>query len=206
MRAAGEIAKLPAMSQSRESQLQWLHQAVEKTGLSLNALAELARVNPTTLYRFESGDSEKMRPVTINRIAKAAKLEPPEFSGLSEGDARIYSLKDLPTTAAPGPDQPNLFAVKVINDAMAGADLEPGDLLIIDRQHKPETGDIICAQHYDFRAGGAETIIRYFEPPYLVSASTDPEHRRPILIDGEKVQISGVAIRQIRVRNFRGVA
>lgn len=194
------------MSQSRQSQLEWLRKAVEKTGLSLNALAELANVNPATLYRFDSGESEKMRPVTINRIAKVAKLEPPAFTGVSEGDAREYSIADMPDIAPPGPERPHLIAVKIINEAMSGAGLHSGDYLWINRKIEPRSGDIVCAQLYDFRLGSADTIIRFFEPPYLVAASAEPEFRRPILFDDDKAQITGVAVRHIRVTDLRKVA
>lgn len=196
----------PVMSQSRNKQLAWLDEAVAKTGLTLNALAELARIHPATLYRFTKGESDHMRPVTINRIAKAARIEPPEFSGLSDSDAREYALDSLPNTKPPGAENPNLVAVKVLNDAMSLRDISPGDLLIIDKERNPNAGDIVCAQVYDFRLGDAETIIRFYEPPYLVAASEDAAFRRPLLIDNEKVQITGVVVKQIRVREFNRVA
>lgn len=195
-----------AMSYSRESQLDWLDQVLKKTGLTLNALAEMARVNPATLYRFHSGASDHMRAVTINRIAKVAQVEPPAFSGLSAGDARDYDIKTLPETALPGPGEPQLAAVKVTHDAMRLSEIAAGDILIIDRARAPAAGDIVVAQLYDFRLGTAETIVRIYEPPYLVASTDNAEHRRPLLVDNDRVQITGVVARQIRVREFPKVA
>lgn len=206
MPGAVEIAIPALMNQSRSSQLAWLEKALEKTGWSIHTLAAQARVNASTLYRFQSGENEKLRPVTINRIAKVARVEPPAFGGLSSGDAREYDISDLPDIETPGVDKPHLIAVKMTNEAMALAGVNEGDFLVVDRRRKARPGDIVCAQQYDFRLGGAETIVRYFEPPYLVSASGDAVYRRPILIDDDKVQITGVVIRQIRVREFPQIA
>ncbi len=192
----------PVMSQSRSNQLRWLTQVFEKTGWSPNTLAQAAKIDPSTLYRFMSDDNHQMRRVTVARIAKVAKVEPPEFAGLSAGDAREYDLGKLPDTSLPGIDAPNLAAVKVSNDAMKLSGVAEGDILVIDRKRTARAGDIVVAQLYDFRLGTADTIIRIYEPPYLIPNTDNPEHRRPLLVDNERVQITGVAVRQIRVREL----
>lgn len=191
------------MRASRERQLDWLKKALEKTGLSPNALAEKARVNPSTLYRFLNGANERgLRDVTVNRIAKVAQLEPPYSGGAHHGDARIYDIDRLPDISRPGDHEPDLAAVEVRNGAMALAHICSGDFLVVDRRRKPQAGDIVCAEVYDFRLGAAETVIRFYEPPYLVAASDDVVFRKPLLLDNDKVQIIGVVVRQIRVRDF----
>lgn len=65
------------MAVGRERQIEWLQAALEKTGLTLNALAVIAGINPATLYRFESGKSDRLRAETISRIAEAIGISPP---------------------------------------------------------------------------------------------------------------------------------
>ena len=65
----------------------------------------------------------------------------------------------------------------------------------------PLSGDVVCAQIYDWSNGRAETVFRIFEPPYLLAASADPQFLRPFVVDDDKVQVKGVVIHTIRVRN-----
>lgn len=61
----------------REVQLDWLRQALRKTGLNRNELAVRAQINPATLYKFNVGTITRMRQSTIDRIARVAKMTPP---------------------------------------------------------------------------------------------------------------------------------
>ena len=63
------------------------------------------------------------------------------------------------------------------------------------------SGDVVCAQVYDWSTGRAETVFRIFEPPYLVSASSDPQFLRPLVVDDDKVHIKGVVIQTYRSRS-----
>lgn len=177
---------------SRESQLVWLTSALKKTGLSGNALAMRAGVNPATIYRFLSGSSDNLRPRTINRLARAALIDPPEFCDLGERGAQTYILQELPQL---GPLEPNLFAVKVLDESMAAAGIESDDILIFDRLQAVRQSEIVCAQLHE------ETLVRYLEPPFLVAASNERRFRKPILID-EHVKLTGALVRLVRVRDF----
>jgi len=70
----------------------------------------------------------------------------------------------------------------------------PGDIVIVDLGRRPEAGDAVCAQVYDWRRAAAETVMRLYEPPYLVAASLDEGLRRPLVVDNEQVIIKGVVL------------
>jgi hypothetical protein len=70
----------------------------------------------------------------------------------------------------------------------------PGDIVIVDLGRRPEAGDAVCAQVYDWRRVAAETVMRLYEPPYLVAASLDEGLRRPLVVDNEQVVIKGVVL------------
>jgi hypothetical protein len=70
----------------------------------------------------------------------------------------------------------------------------PGDIVIVDLGRRPEAGDAVCAQVYDWRRAAAETVMRLYEPPYLVAASLDEGLRRPLVVDNEQVVIKGVVL------------
>jgi len=101
----------------------------------------------------------------------------PTFRGLAE-DAVPFDAKNAdPAVAA---------AIKTLIGTRKAADpwtirtpaLEqrgylPGDIVIVDLGRRPEAGDAVCAQVYDWRRAAAETVMRVYEPPYLVAASFD---------------------------------
>lgn len=80
--------------------------------------------------------------------------------------------------------------------AMAVGGLLPGDQVLVDthQSERCKAGDIVVAQRYDGQTGTAETVLRRYEPPVLVSASTDPADGRALVVDGSNVVIRGKVI------------
>jgi hypothetical protein len=68
----------------------------------------------------------------------------------------------------------------------------PGDTVLVDLSTPPKAGEPCCAQVYDWRGGKAETVMRLFEPPYLVAATFDANLRKPLLVDSERVVVKGL--------------
>lgn len=194
------------MGAARDRQLSWLNSILEDRAVTPNALAERAGIAPSTLSKFLSGKTEHLRERVVARIAQVSKKPAPQSLGLSDPDAVSLPIGALPNVSLPDPGQPNLAAVKISSDAMRLAGIEPDDILIYDRAARARTGDIVCAQIYAPHLGGAETVIRYYEAPFLVAASEESEFRKPIMVDGDRVQIIGVVTRQIRVREFGNAA
>ncbi len=192
------------MTTPRQQQLDWLAGILKKTGMRPSALAAKAGMTAPNLYRFLDGQSERtLRPATIVKLARAANVSPPdELAGLSDGDARAYTF-DAKAFTPPDPEKhPRLLTYEITTDALTLAGFERGDIAVIDTRLTPVPGQLVMAQVYDLRIGDADTVIRWFEPPYLISASADPELRKPIPIDPQKVSLRGVVVRQLRSRDL----
>lgn len=95
------------MPPGRQKQIEWLQMAQEKTGLTLNALAVLASVNPATLYRFRSGKSARLRAETIDRIGDVAGISSP-FNRVSTKNGRRGEKSKNRSVRAAGSRELNL--------------------------------------------------------------------------------------------------
>lgn len=118
--------------------------------------------------------------------------------GFSESDAAAW---------VPGPDdrgrisaiadafgqRPGVDLWQVRTPSMALQGLLPGDWMLVDTHaaERVQPGDVVVAQVYDNARGKAATILRRFEPPVLVAASTDAEDRRVHVVDGNNVVVRG---------------
>src|SRR5690606_41913413 len=68
----------------------------------------------------------------------------------------------------------------------------PADIPVIDQTRRPRAGDLVCAQVTDLATGATGTVMRRFEPPFIVAHSARMEPQRPELVDDERVVIMGV--------------
>lgn len=122
--------------------------------------------------------------------------------GFSESDAAPWvgspGEKARMTTTAEslGGGQPGIDTWTVKSLAMAAGGYLPGDTILVDthQSERCKPGDVVLAQNYNWKTGTAETILRRFEPPVLVTASTDPQDGRVLVVDGNNVVIKGKVI------------
>lgn len=77
----------------------------------------------------------------------------------------------------------------------------PGDVLLIDQNRRPKAGDIVRAQVTDLLTGSTETVIRRFDPPFIVAHSAKLGPQKPELVDDDRVVIMGVEVGVIRSRH-----
>jgi len=187
----------------RKKQLAWLRAILEHKGVKASRAAKEAGVNPGTLNKFlgDPLNAARLNTYTIEKLEKYGGIPPFETGpvdvprGFEEGEATPYD-------AAPG--SPMAAAIAAIKGGRNGVDpwilnsraLEhagyfPGDVLMIDLNRTAEDGDIVVAQIYD-RVGRAETVMRIYEHPYLIAATSDKDLMRPALVDNKTVQIRGV--------------
>lgn len=186
---------------ARKTQRDWLAEVLTKTGLTPNALAEKSKISASTLSRFldETSESE-LRPLTISRICQATGLPPPAID--IEGDGDVSPVRYAPEDfAPPSAENQRLRTYKVTSGELKAAGIEKGDILVVDQEASPRPGQLVCALIFQPRSAAVETVIRWYEPPYLVSISNAPEHRRPLMIDHETVTLRGVVVRQLRNRD-----
>lgn len=109
----------------------------------------------------------------------------------SQGEGRkTLALADA-LGARPGVD---IWQVKSGSMSLQG--MLPGDWMLVDT-HAAEhvrAGDIVVAQIYNNANRLASTVLRRFEPPVLVAASSDADERRVFVVDGMNVVIRGKVI------------
>lgn len=85
------------------------------------------------------------------------------------------------------------YVAAVNTRALALLGLMPGDEILFDMGTQAVAGDVVQAQIYG--GTGAETVLRIYDPPYLVARSLDASAPKPVAVDGERVRIAAVALR-----------
>ena len=170
---------------------------LEKT--SIPKLAKSAGVAASTLYRILDEDDpfttsmrtiEKIERATGHSIAEAA-------TGFAEPEARFVSAEEAPAEIRPG-DNEGVWRLGSRIAELAG--FLPGDLVLFEIGAEPAAGELVVANIED-RAGGAETVMRIFDPPYLITRTFDAALAlKPVLVDGESVRIMGRFKRMLRAR------
>lgn len=189
----------------------WLQKIMDRERLTATEVARKAGLTSTTLTRFMNKDEPTL--LSSRTIAKIeATFAFPlldikggnHTSGMRE-EARPYAADgEKPKTPVDRAidalinDQRGCDAWVLETDALAALGYLAGDVVIVDLNAKAESGDIVCAQAYDWDTGTAETIFRLFEAPYLTAPSTHPRHRKPRLVDNDTVSIKGVVIASLR--------
>lgn len=98
--------------------------------------------------------------------------------------------------------RPGVDIWQVKGPSMIMQGLLPGDFMLIDTNagDRASPGDVVIAQVYDNVRGRANTVLRRFEPPVLVAASTLVEDRKILVVDGLNVVIRGVMVASWRVK------
>lgn len=188
----------------------WLESVMRRNNVSARQMALKADgISPSTIYRALEDDGQFVMSTTkLAQIASAFGEDLPDVlarPGAAEPMAAGLSEEMLPYT---GPDLP--LAARAGNDqgvwtiATHALDLEgylPGDKVIVDMSVNPEPGDIVCAQVYNMQRGTAETVLRVYQPPFLMTRSTSRRtDAKPLFVDNERVLIRGTVIRMIRDR------
>ena len=189
---------------------EYVRLVVERMGKPPTRIAKDLGIAASTLTRqlnAPDGSTATLHARTLRKLQDYSGIPavfggdpstPPAFRGFGE-DAVPFDAK--------GADPAVSAALKALIGGRKAADpwtirtraLErigflPGDIVIVDLGRRPEAGDAVCAQVYDWRRAAAETVMRLYEPPYLVAASLDEGLRRPLVVDNEQVVIKGVVL------------
>lgn len=200
------------MSQSDESAAvrAWLVEVLKKTGLKATPLAKAAGLAPSTVLR--ALDTEKGATLDTRSIAKIVeklKVAPPPSLFAMPGPAPDgFAESELEAVAVDGGTR---FAGIVLTAtqgvwrvrtrALELAGYLPGDEVLADSATQPRARDVVVAQVVDHRSGGAETVLRVYDPPYLITETAAAEARqKPVLVDNDRVSIWGPVIVALRAR------
>jgi hypothetical protein len=192
--------------QIQETHRAWLEQIRAATDLPLTRIAAEAGLAESTLTRlFSRSYTGTLHALTIEALKRRFSVPGPDQAaqaGLHENEATPYVADD---------SSPWDGAVRALMGSHEAADpwvlrtraldlagYLPGDIVVLNLNATPRSGDVVCAQIYDFTRMRAETIWRIYEPPFLVAASTDAAFRRPL--SDASVSIKGVVVASFRPR------
>jgi phage repressor protein C with HTH and peptisase S24 domain len=136
-------------------------------------------LSPGNSYGFEETCIAFQSEPTLNRHSESViKKEGRYFLRLDEGVSA------------------GSFVIEVRDDSMNLAGYIPGDFVLSDLRMECQPGDIVIAQRYE--GMGAETIIRRYEPPFLLAHSLNPSHRQ-LEIGKDDVRLVSPVLKCIRI-------
>jgi len=186
---------------------EYVRLVVERTGKAATRIAKELGIAPSTLTRLlkEESPTATLHARTLRKLQDYSGI-PPIFGDSSAPVLRGFGEDAVPFDARSA-DPVLSAAIKALTAGRKAADpwtvrtraldrigYLPGDIVIVDLGRRAEAGDAVCAQVYDWRRAAAETVMRLYEPPYLVAASLDEGLRRPLVVDNEQVIIKGVLL------------
>jgi transcriptional regulator with XRE-family HTH domain len=190
---------------------QYVRSIIAKSGWNQTELARRAGIDPSTLSRFLASTSAGLlRPSTIQRLEHVSGLSvdgkelSDSASGFAESDAvplpapSDERLKNAIAALTCGRGPVDAWTLKSRSVEQAG--YRSGDILLVRLGETALTGDLVCAQVFDWARSKAETVFRIFAPPFLVAATPDPGLYPPHDTSNDKVLIKGVVIASIRMR------
>lgn len=187
---------------SKAEQLEWIRALCRHLGISASELARRARLRPSTLNRplNDPDFTGMLSGRSIAAIAEAAGVRPLEFPGrprgFSDNEAIVFDHgnSDVRTSRAVREliaGRNGLDAWTVRTRALDREGIMPGDIMIVNLNRRPDAGDIVCAQVYDWAGQKAETVFRVYEPPFLLVHSASMPLQKPLMVDDENVVIRG---------------
>lgn len=193
----------------------WLKAMASQMGISPSRLALNAGMAASTLTRYLNDTSGKVgiTQSSLEAVAAYTGFRPHQFpgrnrAGFSEPDATQFDKETLNLPAwirqavdAARKDRNGVEAWVMKGAALDGLGVLPNDVVIIDHNMKPKAGDIVLAQVVDYATGTAETVMRVYQPPFIIGHSIRLGPLRPEHVDEDRVQISGTSIGILRARH-----
>lgn len=196
----------------RRKQLAWVEAVLAHKSWRPSRLAKEAGIDHSTLGKFikDKANIAQLNTATVEKIAAVGGIPPYQtqpisiLKGLSEHEAEPFNGADARelwdmVEALKAKRGNGVDAWVLQSRALEAAGYLPGDVLVVDHNATPISGDAVFAEVLD-RSGHSETIMRLFEDPFLVGASLDRKLMRPLLVDSERVAVRGVVIAALRPR------
>lgn len=206
------VRRMPSQRDTKE----WIRAVAAYMNHSLSDLALNSGLAASTITRYINDKTGRLSVTerTIEAIARysgvAKNVMPGQRSlpGFGEGEAVPYDAhqEKLPewveaAIAAHKGTRNGVEAWLMKGWALDLLGILPGDILMIDQNRRPKSGDIVRAQLTDLVTGRTETVMRRYEPPFIYAYSAKAGPSRPETVDDERVVIMGVETGIIRPRN-----
>lgn len=191
----------------------WFKAQQKKAGITADAIAAVLGRDRSVVSKILSGKQRMTLDwarafataldVDVATVLERAGEAEPQVTrqltpGFSESDAAPWipgpglgEGREVTTIAQALGARPGVDIWRVKGQAMALAGLLAGDFILVDthQAERVKAGDVVIAQIYT--RTGATTVLRRYEPPVLVAASTDPAEGRVHVVDGVNTVIRG---------------
>lgn len=183
----------------REPWRLWLIRVVGGHG-GATAVARLAEVPKQSLDNLLFARTKKPNFALLQRVANACGEEMdwlPVETGSNSRSGAANESELVPFGQKWPVRRPEPQFWRVLTEALVLEQIIPNDLIEFDAGFKPRRGDIVMAE-IDDGTGNSRKILRLYEPPFLLTRSSDRAiDRTPIEVDGKSVRICGI-LRQLR--------
>jgi transcriptional regulator with XRE-family HTH domain len=193
----------------------WLKAMARHMGLSLSQLAVNSGMAASTVTRFVNDESNvtSITQSKLEQVARYTGFRPHQMPGLgrpgfAEPDAVPFDKDDgdhpewiRAAVAAARQGKNGVDAWVMKGGALDGIGILPGDVVIIDLNMRPKANDVVVAQVVDYSTGSAETVMRVYQPPFVVAHSMRLGPIRPEQVDEERVSIAGTRVGLLRARH-----
>lgn len=191
----------------------WLREVMRATKLKPTPLAKGAGLSPSTLTRaLDEDNTVSLERRSIQKIVDTYNVPWPagygggqaarsaDFgSGFAEDELVLASDKEADPIAL----SPTQAIWQVKGRALELAGILDGDFVLADSAVQARPHDIVVAQIVRTARPGADTVLRLYDPPYLLTATMRPDQMaKPALVDNVHVSIWGVVVRSWRVRGY----
>lgn len=192
----------------RERLREWGKTAMRVRGLSASKWARLAGCAPSTVTRLlktadEDPDAKWMPSLTtITKLERVVGMQAPikapdQSPGF--GDPDVIPIEDGMSAHPRAASVPHRQVWEINSAALRLAGYLPGDQILVDTRERPVHGDVVIAQVYNVEHGYPETVMRLYQPPYLVAAGINTD--QPPYMITQSVQVIGVVVESWRVRH-----
>lgn len=193
----------------------WINAMARQMGVSPSRLALNSGSAASTVTRFLNDESGTIgvTQTTLEKIAAYTGFRPHQFpgrnrAGFAEPDAVAFAndngdhqdwVRQAVAAARAGKNGIEAWVMK--GAALDGLGILPNDVVLIDHNLKPKAGDVVVVQIVDYATGSAETVMRVFQPPFVVGHSIRLGPIRPEHVDEERVSVTGTSIGVLRARH-----
>lgn len=194
---------------------EWLNAIARHFNLSPSQLALNSGMAASTLTRYlnDKTNSVGITQTSLEKVATYSGFRPNQLpgrnrAGMAEPDTIPFSHEqtEWPNWVRLAVDAAKAGRNGVEAWIMKGAALDamgimPGDIVIIDQNARPKSGDIVLAQILDGISATTETVMRLYQAPFIMTHSMRLGPGRPEQVDDDRVAIAGVSIGTLRLQH-----